>query len=157
MGIAGPVFGSVAALACYAWFLRTHNPLAYELALWGMFINTWNLLPVPPLDGGRTAAAISPWLWAIGLLGLVGFELSHILTALRQGQQISFFGVLIIVWILSQTLPRVRETLLHGAWRAKYYRIGWKARLGITVVYVGLAVVLLTCLARLGALRELML
>ena len=52
MGIAGPVFGTVAALVCYAWFYQTGSDLAAVLAYFGMFINLWNLLPVPPLDGG---------------------------------------------------------------------------------------------------------
>ena len=33
-------------------------------------MNLFNLLPVPPLDGGRVAAAISPWVWVLGLGGL---------------------------------------------------------------------------------------
>lgn len=152
MGIAGPVFGSVAALGCYAWFLRTGDPLARELAYWGLFINAWNLIPMPPLDGGRTAAAITPWLWAVGLAGIVGSELLYIWSRVQAGRNVGTFGILILVWILSQTLPRVRATLLGGQWRHPYYRVGWRPRLAITAVYLGLAVVLLGCLGRLEGL-----
>ena len=32
----------------------------------------YDLIPIHPLDGGRTAAAISPWLWGIGIpIGVV--------------------------------------------------------------------------------------
>jgi Zn-dependent protease len=151
MGIAGPVFGSVAALACYAWFLKTGNHLAGELAFYGLFINAWNLVPMPPLDGGRTVAAITPWLWVVGLVGLVGVELLHVWSSLRSGRQVSLFWVFILVWILSQTLPRVRDTILRGGWRSPYYRVGWRARVAITAVYLGLAVVLLGCIGRLVA------
>jgi Zn-dependent protease len=37
----------------------------------------FNLLPVSPLDGGRIVAAISRWLWIVGLVGLVGLFVLH--------------------------------------------------------------------------------
>src|SRR5262245_13660956 len=57
VGIAGPVAGTVGALACYAYALRTGSNLALLLAHIAFFLNLFNLLPVPPLDGGRVAAA----------------------------------------------------------------------------------------------------
>jgi Zn-dependent protease len=35
--------------------------------IFGIFLNLFNLIPITPLDGGRIAAAISPWLWAVGI------------------------------------------------------------------------------------------
>lgn len=145
-GIAGPVFGTVAALACFGWYLRTGSPLARDLSFYGFFLNLWNLMPVPPLDGGRTTAAVTPWLWVAGLAGLAMFELWVLYTAWGSSRGVSFAGLFIIFWILSQSLPRIRRTLLGGEWRSHYYRIGWRPRLGITATYVGLIVVLVGCL-----------
>ena len=41
------------------------------LAYFGFFINLFNLLPVMPLDGGRAAAAMTPWMWFLGFGVLV--------------------------------------------------------------------------------------
>jgi Zn-dependent protease len=153
MGIAGPVFGSVAALACYAWFLKTGSDLARDLAFYGLFLNAFNLLPVPPLDGGRTAAAISPWLWPAGVVGLGLWIARNVVRSARAGAGgFDFFWLLILFWILSQTWARVRLTLAGGQWRSPYYQVGTTRRVAILVVYVGLAIVLLACLRHLHAM-----
>lgn len=150
MGIAGPVFGTVAALVCYAWFYQTGSDLAAVLAYFGMFINLWNLLPVPPLDGGGATAAVSPWLWGVGLAGMVAYIGKHVWTLYRSPAGVDWVWVLIIFWIMSQSLARVRQTLLEGAWRNAYYRVGWRTRLAVAVVYFGLAALLLKCTADLS-------
>ena len=42
----------------------------------GFFINLFNLLPVLPLDGGRAMAALSPWVWVAGYIGLVALTIA---------------------------------------------------------------------------------
>ena len=42
------------------------------LAYVGFLLNLFNLLPVPPLDGGRITAAVSPKVWMLGIAGLIG-------------------------------------------------------------------------------------
>ncbi len=148
-GIAGPVFGSVAALGCYAYFLKTGNELAGMLAYYGVFINLWNLMPMPPLDGGRTTAAITPWVWGVGILGLVGYEGLQLYHAGRAGG-INVFGIAIVLWLLSNAVPRVRRELLGGGWKHPYYAVGWPFRLGMSVLYFGLAALLIVCRARLS-------
>ena len=49
----------------------TGSDLLLALAYFGFFINLFNLLPVVPLDGGRAMAAMSPWMWFVGLGVLV--------------------------------------------------------------------------------------
>jgi Zn-dependent protease len=44
------------------------------LGYFGFFLNLFNLLPVPPLDGGRAMAAMAPWMWFFGFGGLVLLE-----------------------------------------------------------------------------------
>jgi Zn-dependent protease len=74
-GIAGPVFGSAAAVGCWWYAHATGSDLARALAFTGFFLNLFNLIPVLPLDGGRTAAALHPATWVVGLLGLLGLEI----------------------------------------------------------------------------------
>lgn len=145
VGIAGPVAGTIGALACFAlahYLAPTMDEKIvadlYTAAAWGCFMNLWNLLPVPPLDGGRTAAAITPWLWAIGIVGFFGVEIGLFV---RFGAG-SFFGILILLWILQSTFPRLKQTLLHGGWKNPYYKIGWKPRIAIGAVYLGVIAIL---------------
>ncbi|BEP15871.1 hypothetical protein acdb102_41820 [Acidothermaceae bacterium B102] len=70
-GIAGPAFGTAAA--ALVWWQADSRGSAFLLALayTGFLLNLFNLLPVLPLDGGRTAAALHPAVWAVGLAGLL--------------------------------------------------------------------------------------
>ena len=45
------------------------------LAFTGFFLNLFNLLPVVPLDGGRAMAAMAPWMWFLGFLGMVALAI----------------------------------------------------------------------------------
>jgi Zn-dependent protease len=77
VGLAGPVLGTAGALAALAIGVLTDSDFFRALAFTGFFLNLFNLLPVSPLDGGRAAAAISPWLWLVGMLALAGFLFLH--------------------------------------------------------------------------------
>jgi Zn-dependent protease len=71
VGLAGPVLGSLAAAALIPVALLTDDDFWNALAFTGLFLNLFNLLPVVPLDGGRAFAALSPWMWFVGLAGMV--------------------------------------------------------------------------------------
>ncbi|HEX6618451.1 MAG TPA: site-2 protease family protein, partial [Solirubrobacteraceae bacterium] len=71
VGLAGPILGSLAALACVGLYAATGNNLFLALAFTGFFLNLFNLLPVGFLDGARAAAALSPWVWLLGVFGIV--------------------------------------------------------------------------------------
>jgi Zn-dependent protease len=71
VGLAGPILGSIATLMPLGIWLATGSHFWQALAFIGFFINLFNLLPILPLDGGRAMAALSPWVWLIGLVGLV--------------------------------------------------------------------------------------
>lgn len=73
-GIAGPVFGTLGAFAVLGLSDVYDSELLRVLAFTGFFLNLFNLLPVIPLDGGRTVAALSPKLWGVGLLALLAYE-----------------------------------------------------------------------------------
>lgn len=67
MGIGGPVAGAIGSVLCWAIYLATGAHIFLGLATIGFLLNLFNLTPVFPLDGGWIVAAISPYLWAVGL------------------------------------------------------------------------------------------
>jgi Zn-dependent protease len=70
VGLAGPVLGTLGALALVPIAINTGEDFWYALAFMGLFLNLFNLLPVVPLDGGRAMAALSPKMWFVGLFAL---------------------------------------------------------------------------------------
>jgi Zn-dependent protease len=141
-GISGPVAGTIGALACYAWYAQTHNPLALELSRWAFFLNAFNLLPLPPLDGGRTAAAITPWLWILGVVGMAGFSLLMLVDSWKSGS-VSFLSLFIIIYMFRSALPRLQQTLFGGGYRNPYYHVEPPARIAVSVIYFGLFALLI--------------
>ena len=59
VGLAGPMWGTAAALAVYAIFAITHFSGFAAVARVGAWINLFNLLPIMPLDGGRGFQALA--------------------------------------------------------------------------------------------------
>ena len=143
VGIAGPIAGTLGALVCFGWFLTTHSQLALNLAWFGFMNNLFNLLPVPPMDGGRVAAAISPWIW---ILGLAGMGLL-IVVDIQAGQNVSIFVIILVV-----ALPRIVQTLKPKGRSGPYYAIGRVAPVVIGAAYLSL-LGLLICLIIYTGLR----
>lgn len=75
VAIGGPITGSLAAWAVLAAGLAFGEPLLLALGHTGILINLFNLIPVPPLDGGRVAGAFTRSFWfvgyAVGVIALV--------------------------------------------------------------------------------------
>jgi Zn-dependent protease len=130
VGLAGPVLGSLACLVPVAIWQATGDPFWQALAFTGFFLNLFNLAPVVPLDGGRAMAALSPWMWFVGFAMLVG-------VAIVFPNPIVF---LILIFGAMETWRRfkTRKDLEHQA----YYKVPTRTRVGVAVVYVGLAVAL---------------
>jgi Zn-dependent protease len=73
VGFAGPLAGTLGALACY-WIAREFDSnLMMALAYSGLMLNLINLIPISPLDGGRITAIISPKVWLAGVPLLAAF------------------------------------------------------------------------------------
>jgi Zn-dependent protease len=130
VGLAGPVLGSIGCLIPLGLYEATGNDFWKALAFTGFFLNLFNLLPVLPLDGGRAMAALSPWMWFVGF-------------ALLVGATFVFPSPIMLLILLFGGMETLRR------WRARktphskaYHRVTRGQRIGIAVVYVGLALAL---------------
>lgn len=70
IGLGGPLAGGLAAWSSAISAATIQSHLLWALAEFGFIVNLVNLVPCPPLDGGRIAAALYPGLWAIGFVSL---------------------------------------------------------------------------------------
>lgn len=73
VGLGGPLLGTVAATLTYLW-ARNAGDLGWLLAVAysGFFLNLFNLIPLPPFDGGRITAVLSAKVWWLGIPVLIG-------------------------------------------------------------------------------------
>jgi Zn-dependent protease len=131
VAIAGPVVGTIAALAVYLWARSENSGLLLAISYSGLFLNLFNLLPISPLDGGRVTAVLTPRIWFLGvpiLLALMLYRPSP---------------MLIIVAILAA--PQLLK-----AWRydskapenLAYYGVALQTRLEYGATYLALAALL---------------
>ena len=125
VGIGGPLLGTLGAVACDLIFLATGQPLFRMLAYTGFFLNLFNLSPLAPLDGGRVATALSPWLWVIGLVIVGGLAIIH--------------PNFLLFLIIAMSLPRL-ATLFRKQTDAerRYFELTPSQRLTMAVSYFGL-------------------
>jgi Zn-dependent protease len=132
VGLAGPILGSIGAAACIPLAELTGNDLFRALAFTGFFLNLFNLLPVVPLDGGRAMAAMAPWMWFVGLFGVIALAFA-------------FPNPIIILIAL------VGAYDVYHRWQARrrgddqsraYYRVRPRDRVLVGAVYLALIVAL---------------
>lgn len=128
VGLAGPILGSLGAVACVGLWHATGNDLFRALAYFGFFLNLFNLLPVVPLDGGRAMAAMAPWMWFLGFLALI--PLIFIFT--------SPILLIIIVFAGLETSKRWRRRRAGGEQENAYYRVRPIDRFLVAAVYLAL-------------------
>ena len=72
VAMAGPLAGTAAALVCYVLARSEGSDLLLAISYSGFFLNLFNLIPVPPLDGGRMTGVVSRKFWLLGAPVLVG-------------------------------------------------------------------------------------
>ncbi len=132
VGLAGPVLGSIGAVACVAIWHATGNDMWRALAFTGFFLNLFNLLPVVPLDGGRAMAAMAPWMWFAGFAGLIALT-------------ILFPNPIILIILLfggRETYRRWQLRKHGGAEQETYYRVKPLDRALVAAVYLSLIALL---------------
>ncbi len=130
VGLAGPVLGSIACLIPLGIYLATGEEFWRALAYIGFFLNLFNLLPVLPLDGGRAMAALSPKVWLAGMAALVGLAI--------------FFPnpILILILIFGGMETWRRWKGRNSPEALAFHSIPTRTRVGVAVVYLGLAALL---------------
>ena len=97
IGLAGPLWGLGAALACASVYLLTHASIWAALARTGGYLNLFNLIPFWQLDGSR------------------GFN------AMSRAQRWAAVGVVALAWLLTH------ENLLFFVGAVGAYRAGFSA------------------------------
>jgi Zn-dependent protease len=126
VGFAGPVAGTLAALACYFLARETDSRLLLALAYSGCMLNLFNLIPIAPLDGGRITAIISPKVW------LAGVPLLAALFFYRPSPMLILIGIL--AW------PQLKLAISGDPNRPPaYYDVAPDTRINYAVMYLGLA------------------
>jgi Zn-dependent protease len=130
LAIAGPILGSVGALALYLAGAAYDSRELKALAFLGFFINLFNLLPVIPLDGGRITAALHPALWFLGFLALLA------LVIYRPNP------ILIIILLLAGSELWRRWQMRHFPEAQEYYKVRPARRVLMAALYFGLAAAL---------------
>ena len=131
VGLAGPILGTLGALALLPLAWSTGDDFWYALIFTGLFLNLFNLLPVVPLDGGRAMAALSPWMWFVGLFAMA------VLAFVYPNPII----ILILLLAAYETYKRWKARKAGGDEVASYYSVKPAHRLAILGVYLGLIIV----------------
>ena len=131
VGLAGPVLGTLGAIAVFLAGESLDSDFLRALAFTGFFLNLFNLIPLTPLDGGRAMAAMSPWMWFVGLFLAVGFAFAF-------PNPIIILIVLVGVW---DTFRRWKALKSGGEEQRSYYRVRPRTRLLVLAVYLGLIAV----------------
>jgi Zn-dependent protease len=139
VGIAGPVVGSLGALACFYAARNYDSQLLLALSYSGFFLNLFNLIPIAPFDGGRITAAISPRIWLLGAPALIA------LYFYRPSPLLIIMAVLAAPYVVK-------------AWRGPqtdadraYYAVPAETRFGYAVAYLGLAAFLAVMCSELNS------
>ncbi|MBV8491278.1 MAG: site-2 protease family protein, partial [Candidatus Eremiobacteraeota bacterium] len=73
IALAGPLTGLGLAAACYAIAVQTNDRFWFACADVSAFLNLFNMIPMPPFDGGRIIGALWPPLWFAGFGLFVAF------------------------------------------------------------------------------------
>jgi len=130
VGLAGPLFGSIAAGLVAAIGALTGTSLLEALGYFGLFLNLFNLLPVVPLDGGRAMAAMTPWMWFVGFGALVVLDF------------VVPNPILLIITLFAAYELYRRWERRHAPAQAAYYRVAPRNRVLVATVYIGLIVLI---------------
>jgi Zn-dependent protease len=132
VGLAGPVLGTAGAAVCIPIAEATGSDFWKALAFTGFFLNLFNLLPVVPLDGGRAMAAMTPWMWFVGLLAMLVLAFTYPNPII----------LLIALFAIMETWRRWRALRRGDDSVRRYYQVRPRDRVIVAAVYLGLIALL---------------
>jgi len=132
VGLAGPILGSIGAAGCVLLWRATGSDFWRALAFTGFFLNLFNLLPVVPLDGGRAMAAMAPWMWFVGFLGMIALAIIFPNPII----------LIIVVFAGYETYRRWKLRRSGGAEQEAYYNVRPLDRWLVAAVYLSLVALL---------------
>jgi Zn-dependent protease len=119
VAIAGPIAGCCVSNALIGVFAVTGHRPCLDAAVIGLTLNGFNLIPVPPLDGGRAVGAVTRWLWLPGTVLLAAATLW-----LRSAVVVPVFAVCLV-----STVARLRDR------STAYYRTQTRTRAALLTAY----------------------
>lgn len=140
IGIMGPLFGLGATLLSLVLGILTRLSLFYAVAEVGFLLHVFNLMPVLPLDGGRT---VGFWQWKAWIPGIVGALVVLFYNPLKNQFTLDPVTIVIVVLIVLSLVrePRRRTqsyTAIPGQSRM-FYTVLWALAFAISVAgYWGL-------------------
>lgn len=126
IGLAGPLVGTLGAMACYLWWRHSGDQLFLALTYVGCMLNLFNLIPLSPFDGGRICAVLSPRLWLLGVPMLVA------LFFYRPSPLLILMALLAAPQVMKALKPLPEE-------ERQYYVANAETRFTYAVCYLGLA------------------
>jgi len=135
MAYGGPLAGCIGSWICWWIALQLGESWMMAVVSVSFLINLFNMIPVPPLDGGRICAAVSPWFWIIGLFLL--------------GASVVYFhawnSIFIIIIVLFAAFPRMKQALFEqpSEEMEAYYNTHISNRLSMALMYLVLIAALL--------------
>jgi len=131
----GPLFGCIGSWICLFVGLNMQAEWVIGVASVSFILNLFNMIPVPPLDGGRICASVSTWFWLVGLV-LLGLSLFYFH---------SWSSIVIIGLLLFYAVPRIKAAFVDRGTpeMQAYYATHISDRLTMALMYVGLIAALL--------------
>jgi Zn-dependent protease len=135
MAYGGPLAGCVGSWICWFIALQLHENWVLAVAQLSFLINIFNMIPVPPLDGGRICAAVSPWFWIFGLV-LLGLSVVYFH---------AWNSIVIIILVVFAALPRMKQALFGAPTpeMAAYYHTHIANRFTMAFLFLGLLAALM--------------
>jgi Zn-dependent protease len=132
IGVMGPLFGLAASLISLGLGLALHQVIFLIIAEMGFLLHVFNLMPVLPLDGGRT---VGFWRWRAWIPGMAGVLLVLFYNPLSNKITIDPLTLIIVAIIV---ISLRREPRMHST---EYTAIPIRTRWFYTILWgVALAV-----------------